>query len=255
VTALASRSILVTRPERQAAILAKLIEQAGGRVIRFPTIEIEPVASVSLDRIVDHLAACQVALFVSRNAVEQGLARVRRTSAWPAGIAVAAIGAGTRRALEAEGVRDVIAPEGPADSEALLADPRLASVAGQRIVIFRGIGGREELAAVLRSRGALVEYAECYRRVQPKADAQPLLDAWSRNGLHAVTASSAEGLANLDALLGQPGRRFFQTTPLFVPHARVAEAARALGVDQVVVAGPGDEDVLRALVAYFTHSG
>jgi uroporphyrinogen-III synthase len=247
--------VLVTRPERQAGALAALIEQSGGAAIRFPTIEIEPVTSSLLDAVIDNLPAYKIAVFISRNAAEQGLAAVRRKGTWPKDIAVAALGAGTRRALEAEGITDVIAPDGAADSEALLAEPRLAVVAGQQVAIFRGLGGREYLAAALRSRGALVEYAECYRRVRPPADAEPVIDAWTRGGLHAVTASSAEGLFNLDALLGAPGRPFFRSTPLFVPHARVAEAARSLGVDRVVVAGAGDEDTVRALVAYFTHSG
>jgi hypothetical protein len=38
---------------------------------------------------------------------------------------------------------------------------------------------------------------------------------------------------------------------LFVPNARVAAIARELGLAQPVLAGPGDAQVLAALVAYF----
>jgi uroporphyrinogen-III synthase len=67
----------------------------------------------------------------------------------------------------------------------------------------------------------------------------------------AVTVSSAEGLANLAGLLGAAGRARLAATPLFVPHARVAAAAERLGVREAIVAGPGDEQVLERLVAYF----
>jgi uroporphyrinogen-III synthase len=63
--------------------------------------------------------------------------------------------------------------------------------------------------------------------------------------------SSAEGLANLFDLLGKLGQQWLRTTPLFVPHPRVAEAAAQLGVGKVIVGGPGDAEVLQALVAYF----
>jgi uroporphyrinogen-III synthase len=251
LTPLAGRAIVVTRPERQAAGLAALIESAGGRALRFPVIAIELLRSAELDAVLDRLASCDIAVFISRNAVEQGLARVRERHGWPPGVRAAAIGAGTRRALEAEGFAGVIAPEGPADSEALLAEPALGAVAGKRVVIFRGAGGRETLAETLRSRGAVVDYAECYRRVAPATDLRPLVEDWSRGAVHAVAVSSGEGLANLAGLLGESGRRLLCATPLFVPHARVAEQARSLGIAEVVVCGAADEEVLAALVAYF----
>ena len=161
---------------------------------------------------------------------------------------VDALSQGTRRELERHGVAGVLAAEEGADSEALLALPELQQVAGRRIAIFRGEGGRELLGETLRGRGASVEYVECYRRVLPRGDPAPLLAAWKSGGLHAVTASSAQGLANLFALL-DPG--LLRGLPLFVPHARVADEARRLGARQTRVAGPGDEEMFTALMAYF----
>ncbi len=232
-----------------------MIESAGGRALRFPAIEIEPLRSAELDAVLERLDSFDLAVFISRNAVEHGLACARARRSWPPGPPVAAIGAGTRRELESEGFVDVIAPEGPADSEALLAEPALAAVAGKRIVIFRGIGGRETLAEALRSRGAVVDYAECYRRVAPATDMGPLVGEWSRGAVHAIAVSSGEGLANLTRLLGEAGRGMLAATPLFVPHARVAAQARSLGAAEVVVAGAGDDEVLAALVAYFRGTG
>ena len=259
LTPLAGRGIVITRPDRQAAGLAALIDAAGGHALRYPTIEIEPLRTARLDALLGRLADYDVLVFISRNAVEQGLARIRESgmalSPVPGRPVVAAIGAGTRRALETEGFATVIAPEGPADSEALLAEPALANVSGKRIAVFRGEGGRETLAAGLRARGATVDYAECYRRRAPALDPQPLIAQWLRGEVHAVTVSSGEGLANLAARLGEAARTLLVALPVFVPHPRVAEQARALGVADVVVSGAADEDVLAALVAYFRRTG
>jgi len=237
----------------QAAGLVQLIEDAGGRALVYPMIEIEPVANAVLDALVDMLERFDLAVFVSRNAVEQGLARVARSRVWPPGIAVAAVGSGTRAALEARGFANVLAPRDSGGSESLLAllTPPVMNVRGKRIAIFRGTGGRELLAHTLRERGAVVEYAECYSRRAPQMDLRPLIDAWSNGRVHAVAISSGEALVNLAALLGDAGGKLLASTPMFVPHPRVADDARARGIGEALLAGPADEDVAGALVAYF----
>ena len=98
---------------------------------------------------------------------------------WPPHLLPAAIGQGTVRALAAHGVHGCIAPEQRFDSEALLALPELQAerVAGQRVLILRGDGGRELLAETLSARGALVDLVSCYRRLPPSDGLQPLLTA------------------------------------------------------------------------------
>ncbi|HEX6266159.1 MAG TPA: uroporphyrinogen-III C-methyltransferase [Burkholderiales bacterium] len=241
---LEGRGIVVTRPAGQADPLVALIEAQGGRALRFPAIEIQDLPDWRLPE----LAGVDVAVFASPTAVEKVLEKMDR---WPQGPRAAAVGRGTRRALERRGVGEVLAPESGADSEALLALPPMHDVAGKRIVIFRGEGGRELLGETLAARGAQVEHVECYRRVRPQADNAPLLDAWERNEVHAVTVSSAEGLDNLVELLGDAGRPHLVLTPLFATHERIAEHARQLGIHEVMVGGPGDPELLERLVAYF----
>lgn len=238
------RGIVVTRPAAQAKHLAALIERAGGRPLVFPAIEIEELA----ERPLPPLERFDLAIFVSPTAVDCAFRRVR---AWPKGLRYAAIGRGTARELGRRGVAEVLAPERGADSEALLALAALREVKDKRVVIFRGEGGRELLGETLAARGAQVEYVECYRRVLPRADCGPLLAAWADGQIDAVVVSSAQGLQNLLALLGDAGRPQLLATPLFVPHERVAEQARAQGAREVVVAGPGDDEMSAQLVAYF----
>jgi uroporphyrinogen-III synthase len=251
-TPLAGRRILVTRPRDQSAALARLIDEAGGKAILFPAIEIaDPVDAGPARALLGRLESFDWAIFISANAAERGLALLGRP--WPGTVRVAAVGAGTRRLLNEHGVRDVIAPEGRSDSEALLALPELEAVRGRRVAIIRGEGGRDALRDALQARGADVEYAECYRRVRPQADPGPLLSQWARGEVHAVTVNSAEALSNLLAVVGEVGASRVRSAPLFVPHPRVGEEAGRLGIARVVVAGPGDGEMLHALVAYFAQ--
>lgn len=252
---LSGRAIVVTRPARQAASLARCIEDSGGRALVYPAIAIEPLRSAALEAVLARLAGFDLAIFISRNAVEQGISSLQETDGLASLPRAAAVGAGSRRALEAHGVKGVIAPEGQADSEALLAEPALQAMAGKRVLIFRGEGGREVLASALRARGAAVEYAECYRRVRPAVDVKPLLEAWARGGVDAVTVSSGEGLANFAHLLGAAGLDLLRAAPVFVPHPRVVAEARSLGIREVIVAGAADDEMLPALVAYFGAAG
>jgi uroporphyrinogen-III synthase len=244
---LRGRGIVVTRPRELAQNLAALIEAAGGRPILFPAIAIEELAAPPVLR---ELQRFDLAIFVSPSAVQTVMTQLRSL---PRGLQVAAVGAGTRRELEKHAIEDVIAPTALADSEALLALPELFQVKEKRVVILRGQGGRSLLGDTLVKRGASVKYAECYRRVAPRSDPAGLLAAWQRGEVHAVSVSSGEGLENLAAMLGKTGEGCLQRTPLFVPHARVAAQAARLGVREAVLAGPGDDEMIERLVAYFSE--
>jgi len=118
-------------------------------------------------------------------------------------------------------------------------------------VIFRGQGGREWLRTRLEARGARVEYAECYRRARPDADPGALLARWQSGGIEAVSITSAEGLANFFEMLGPTGRGYLRATPVFVPHPRIALAARKLDVREIVVTGLGDIRTVAEMAAFF----
>jgi uroporphyrinogen-III synthase len=246
---LAGRGIVVTRPREQADGLAARIQAAGGRVFLFPTLEIcEPRDPEPAMRVIDRLDTFDMAVFISPIAVQRAFRLIRT---WPPRLRAATVGRGSRAELERHGVAGALAPASGADSESLLAAPQLADVRGKRFVIFRGEGGREVLRETLVSRGALVEYAECYRRARPAADPAPLLAAWSAREVDAVTASSSEGIANLCAMLGDAGAALVQGTPLLVPHPRVAQEARRLGAQTVLLGSAADDETVEQLVAYF----
>ena len=250
---LAGRTVLVTRPAHQAAALSRAIRAAGGDVVEFPALAIEAVPAGEMAASLERVAHADLLIFISPNAAQFGVAAIRASGQSLSRAAVFAVGPGTERALQAQGVSPVVTPPGQ-DSEALLALPELLQVAGRRVVIVRGVGGRPMLADTLRARGAEVHYLECYRRFCPQADAAPLLARWQAGGIDAVTVASAETLHNLAALLGETGLSCLTATPLFAPHEKIAEAARRFGIVHAIATPGGDAGLVDGLINWFRNT-
>jgi uroporphyrinogen-III synthase len=245
---LAGAGILITRPARQAAGLARRIDALGGTAIVFPAIVILPPADApALARAHAALAGYDCAVFVSANAAEYGAPDPRR---WPAALLAFAPGPGTAEALADVGIANVRVPATTFDSDGLLALPELADPAGKRVLIFRGDGGREQLGDALRARGAHVDYVACYRRAKPRSGAAGLAEAFAERRIDAVTITSSEGLDNLWALVDDATRAAWRGRPTFVPHPRIAERARALGLPAVETAG-SDAGLIAGLLQWF----
>lgn len=233
-TALSGVKILVTRPRDQASHLVHEIEQAGGIAMLFPLLEITPV-QVSRSQVAD-VELADLMVFISPNAVKYGMAAI--ADRLPARIAT--VGQGSAKALRDMGVEDVIVPTERFDSEGLLAMPGLQNVAGWRVKIFRGDGGRDLLGDTLTSRGAAVEYVSCYLRSKPPLDVRELSQA------DVYTVTSSEALGYLWEVLPQG----LSGVPLFVPHPRIAELARLQGWTDVHLTGSGDEGMLSGLMEW-----
>ena len=253
---LAGRHVVVTRPAGQAAHFATALSEAGAIPVLFPVLEIRDIEDPApLLDVAIRLDGYDLAVFVSPNAIQKALAVVLARRSWPAGLRVATIGKSSERELAAKGIRNVISPPLRFDSEALLELPEMLDVAGKRVIIFRGDGGRETLGDTLKARGASVEYLTCYRRGRPKLDPAPLLKLWEQGRLDAVTLTSSEGLRNFFDMVGRLGQAWLRKTPAFVPHARIAEQAQTLGLAKLIPTGPGDDGLMVGLVQYFASHG
>ena len=250
---LAGVRVLVTRPRDQAENLAHLIESCGGEAIRFPVIEItEPQDTQALFAVIGRLKDFALAVFISPNAVNRAMNLILARGGLPPTLRVACVGRGSARELKHFGIENIIVPPGRFDSEALLELPELQQVAGKRIVIFRGDGGRELLGDTLKARSAEIEYAECYRRVRPNTDMTPLLRRWARGEIDIVSVTSADGLHNLFDMVGKAGQQWLIRTPIIVVSERMAEVCRELGFKSAprVAATASDEAILEALQAW-----
>jgi len=186
-------------------------------------------------------------IFISPNAVRMGMPDILKHGGLPAGARVAAIGPGTAAALKRSGVRNIISPQQGFDSEALLGELSNVQLAGDRVLIVRGQGGREYLSEALRSRGAMVEYLECYRRVRPDRDMRELASRIGRDGIKACLATSSNIVENLFEMAAAADLSWLCSVPFFVPHARVAATAFSRGARCVFVAGNGDEALVEGV--------
>lgn len=253
---LTGRHVVVTRPAGQAAHLATALTRAGAIPLLYPVLEIRDVEDLGpvLDAAI-RLDSFDLAVFVSPNAVEKALALILPRRSWPARLRVAALGKSSERELARHGIQDVISPPLRFDSEALLALPELTEVRGKRVIIFRGDGGRSLLGDTMTARGASIEYVTCYRRAMPSIDPGRLLKLWEEGQLDAVTITSSEGLRNFVDMIGRLGLAWLKKTPVFVPHARIAEQARVLGLGKVLATEPGDDGLLAGLMQYFASHG
>lgn len=240
---LAGLVVVVTRPARQAARFIGMLTERGAATVAFPTVAIEPVPLG--DDVRAALAAQPIdwIIYTSANAVEQALAQTGRL----ARAATAAIGRATARAADTAGIHVDAIPATGADSEGLLALPAFAAPSGQRIVIFKGVGGRDALRAELARRGAAVVVAEVYRRlpVIPATGSLEKLSDACATGSAVVAVTSIEVLESLLQLAPESRVPHLADTALLVPGERVAAAARQHGWrGPVVVARSAEDEVM-----------
>lgn len=152
---------------------------------------------------------------------------------WPVGVNWYGVGSGTADVLRQAGL-DVTAPSAGYTSEHLLALPQLAQPSGERILIAKGLGGRELLGQTLQQRQARVDNLELYERVCPAYDAETLDSALNGFDPNAIIVLSGETLNNLIAL-SKNTHHNLKHCNLVVPVDRVAEAAKIQGFEHVYV--------------------
>lgn len=248
-------SVLVTRPLDQNESLARAIEAQGGTAIRAPMIVITGLSDETAARkVVDALAAFDICIFVSRNAATFGIGLMRQQGVSLDGKALFAVGLGTTAELARLGFKNVETPASEFSSEGLLRLDGLAEhrIKDKRIVIFRGVGGREHLAKTLERRGAEVVYCECYERRKPDVVLMRELKNNSIKVPDIGLATSMEALDNLVEKIESEGIEQLFDMQMLVVGSRVAQEVESLGFTHhpMVVENPSDESILRRLIKW-----
>lgn len=248
--------IAITRPIDQAKKLSALIYEAGGTPILFPLIEITPLIDYNqFEAVIQHITDYDWAIFISSNAVQNGMLRLIKHGI-PHTLKFAAIGPVTATELQNFGVKDVLTPlshvqDGDEskvrfDSESLLALPEMTNVFSNKILIVRGVGGRDVLAETLKARGAQVTFAECYQRINPQTNCDLLTQLYADKKLHGIVITSSEAMRYLLGLAGDAD--WFRNVILFVNHARIAELPLQMGLKVLVADALGDEDMFKNIL-------
>jgi len=241
--------VLVTRPAHQNAPLAGLLRDAGFRALNFPTIAIAAAdESPFLRALKQHIHAFDIALFVSRNAVDFAF-KYLSASDLPTSLQMGVIGKGTLKALREFGVDTQIIPADSFNSEGLLASSVLQQVAGKRVIIFRGQEGRTLLGDTLVQRGAAVEHVEVYRRILPAIGAHEFDDLCEAGFPRIAVFTSSEGLHNCFELLNASQAEQMRRIDWLLISERMGETARDLrhNAGIIIAHNASDEGILGAL--------
>jgi len=253
---LSKNLIVITRPQSQAESLALRLIALGHDVSVFPLLDIQPLSDpTQLKASLNSLSDYAMVAFVSPNAVDAAFAFLPK---WPQGVAAAVVGEGSRQALAKHGVTDqtaiVLSPIDTqrTDSETLLEVLDLPALAGNKVLIIRAETGRELLADRLREAGITVDQVAAYSRGSPP------LDAERREELSQLIEvdcdwiiTSSEALRYLkddvEQVAGNSGWEKIRQATLIVPHLRIAETAKNMGFEQVILTASGDEALIAAI--------
>ncbi len=236
---LLGKTVVVTRPVERASSLAAALRDLGAGVVLAPSMSIQPIEDpAALEDAVERLmgGGFSWVVFTSRTGVEALFASLSRAGGDArafAGTKVAALGGATAAALAECGLRADFVPRRSTASG--LGHELPMAYRAEPVLAVQPVGGRPELALVLRERGFDVEVAEAYRTVKPAAD-----DPSVRRVRELLEERSA------DAVLFASGSQVENFVELFgvelLPPARIcigpttAEALKSAGVEPTAVA-------------------
>lgn len=257
-------AVLVTRPVGVAADdLCGKVADAGFAAYSQPLLELQALEELGNEarQALFDLDAFDHVIFVSANAVRFGMEQI--ADVWPqlpVQLQWYAIGGATCELLATYGIA-AQAPEEQMTSEGLLALPSLQAIAGQRVLLVKGQGGRDKLRNELTQRGASVTELACYERQVPRLETGELAKKLIQWEIAVVLLSSGEGLANFVLLLSPSETTNFNDSGfsdicIIVPSQRVAELASEAGFSTVITAtNASDAAMLAALTTWNAGSG
>ena len=221
--------LLITRFSPHAQILTEALNKVGFFSIAQPLLTIKPIKDpITLSKFIH--GNYDIVIAVSGNAVESSQLLVENN--WPNAIYLA-IGSSTQKLLANASGREVLSPVDSANSEGLLMLPLLESIEGKRVLILRGVGGREYLDKILTERGAIVEFLESYKRIKLDLNGDELVNYWQQALINGAIISSVEILNQLFSLVGSKNKSWLTGLKMYVPSQRVADYAFQLGAKDV----------------------
>ncbi|MEZ4310286.1 MAG: uroporphyrinogen-III C-methyltransferase [Polyangiaceae bacterium] len=216
------KRVLVTRAEHQSEDTAHLLRRRGADPISLPVIELRPPPDPArVDRAIADLSTYDLVAFTSENGVDRFFTRLRETGKDLRAFAtarIAAIGAGTARALAQRGALADIVPErfvGEAFAESILATlaPSRTPNTPVRVLLPRALVAREVVPETLRKAGFHVDVVPVYETVPPSpARRDSLLQRLTDRTLDIVMLTSSSTAANLCDLLGEDSLPLLKNT-------------------------------------------
>lgn len=238
--------VLVTRPEPTGSELIAAINSTGSQAYASALISIGAGAELDkLTRYLDHLNNNDLVFLLSKNAVwYANLALEQAGRSWSDKLSYYGIGRSTGQYFQQTTGLPIQWAEHGETSEILLTLPELQFLEGKRTLLLRGNGGRELLASTLKSRGAQVEYCECYARHPVPYNRTAFNQKWLETNITDIVITSGQMLALLNELIAEDIKPWWFTRRLIVVSERIADQARQSGWQKVCVANSADNNAL-----------
>lgn len=216
---LSGATVWLTRPIAGAEAWRAAFETAGAEVLIEPLLVIEaPDDEADAVAGLARAETADVVIASSANAIA-GAARLYPD--WTPQGRLLAVGEATATALADYSSRPVATPE-RSDTEGLLAMPALRDIAGCRVALLAGHGGREALAQALAARGAQLDKIALYRRMPARIERARLERLLTAD---AVVVTSVEAWRHLLALTEGPQRARLARLRLVAASRRVVQQA------------------------------
>lgn len=249
---LTGKRILITRAIDQAIEFSSLLEDYGGQVIPFPTIEIVPPGDWGpLDKTIAKLETYDWVIFTSVNGVRFFTQRLKGKGVNITVLAekkICAIGPRTQGELENMGLTVTFMPT-EYRAEGVAEGLKTLGIQGKKILLPRAREARKILPEALREAGAVVNEVEAYRAVRP-VKSEDSLEAIFKKGIDVVTFTSSSTVRNFMELLSD--KTVMNGVRVAVIGPITAETVRNYGLEPAIT--PAEYTIpalVEAIVEYF----
>ncbi len=253
---LSNKTIVITRAAEQADTLADLLEEAGARVICFPTIEIGPPRSYGkLDGALRRLQDCDYLVFTSVNGVNAFVSRMQFLKIKRellCGVTIAALGEMTAQALRTHGLTPGIVPA--VFTSRHLADAfRGEQMQGKKALLVRSDIAGDLLPRELGKMGARVQEVIGYRIKKPQVKIGEMKRIFETGPVDCITFTSPSTFVNFMSLMkGTPVKRMLKKTAVAAIGPVTRQEIAKHGITVNITASPHTiPGLAKAMIAYY----
>lgn len=239
-------TILVTRPEQESQALCDALQALGHHAISHPLLTIHPGKELSLlPNYFSLLSDGDFLIAVSQHAVQHAQDYLQlQQKEWKKGVNYIAVGQKSAQYLRSY-ISDPVHFPTPSDSEHLLALPVLDNVAGKKVLILRGNGGRDLIYQALEDLGAEVTYCETYQRQSTTFNGAIKAKEWQENNVNTLIITSGEQLSFFTSQFTNTDLDWVLDCRLLVPSERINQLGQQLGYQHIeTVGGASNSDLL-----------
>jgi len=166
------KTVVVTRPRRQAGALAELLESQGACVVEIPTVEIAPVRNwKKVDQAIRAISKFDWLVFTSENGVECFMRRLKQIGFDVRKLVtakIAVVGPGTAKKLESYSLKADFIPQ-TFSTEGLWQDLKHKKlIRRNRFLLVRTTIATDALAKSIKKEGGFVEELSIYETRKPR---------------------------------------------------------------------------------------